>query len=36
MTTGFSNLGELITAHSVGDGEADSGDENDSNESNDE
>lgn len=36
MTTGFSNLGELITAHSVGDGEADSGDENDSNESKDE
>jgi len=35
MTTGFSNLGELITAHSVGNGEADSGDEHDSNESKD-
>jgi len=36
MTTGFLNLGKLITAHSVGNGEADSGDEDDSNESKDE
>ncbi|XP_078350904.1 uncharacterized protein LOC144635696 [Oculina patagonica] len=36
MTTGFANLGELISTHSVSEGEGDSGDEDDSNESKDE